>query len=233
MKVINKIKNKFARRNSDTFIKYLRENGCKIGENTHFHDVKSVFIDVNRLNFIEIGKNCNITMNVIILAHDYSYKVCRNVYGDMPQKSGVTKIGNNVFVGMNSIILMGAEIGNNVIVGAGSVVSGKIPDNCVVAGNPARVICTLDKYHEKCVKNFEENAKIHAKRILETKKRNPTINEMLFYSLLFLKQDEEREMYLHNINMTGDNKKEVIKDLMKIKNKYDGFDEFMESVREN
>ena len=64
-----------------------------------------------------------------------------------PQK--FTTIGNNVFVGMRSIILMGVEIGDNVIVGAGSVVAGKIPSNCVCAGNPAKVICTLDQHKEK------------------------------------------------------------------------------------
>ena len=49
-------------------------------------------------------------------------------------------------VGMKSIILMGSQIGNNVIIGAGAVVSGNIPDNVVVAGNPAKVVCTLDDY---------------------------------------------------------------------------------------
>lgn len=48
-----------------------------------------------------------------------------------------------------SIILPGVTIGNNVIVGAGSVVREDIPDNSVVMGNPARVVCTVDEYKEK------------------------------------------------------------------------------------
>ena len=48
------------------------------------------------------------------------------------------EIGDNVFIGMNSIILMGSHIGNNVIIGAGSVVSGNIPDNSVVGGGPSQ-----------------------------------------------------------------------------------------------
>lgn len=73
----------------------------------------------------------------------------------MPRKAGVTKVGDNVFVGMKSIILMGSQIGNNVIIGAGAVVSGNIPDNVVVAGNPAKVVCTLDDYYERQIKRLD------------------------------------------------------------------------------
>lgn len=230
-KIIKKIQYILSKRNSVTFVKFLRKNGCKIGINTHFHDPKNTFIDINRLNYIEIGDNCNITMNTIILAHDYSYKVLRNVYHDMPQKSGITSIGNNVFIGMNSIILMGSNIGNNVIIGAGAVVSGNIPDNCVVAGNPAKVICTLEEYHRKCVKNFEQNAKIHALRIMKTKNREPSIQEMLYYCVIFLKPDGERKKYLEMLNPTGDNKEQLIDDLMKIPNTYNSFSDFLKNIR--
>lgn len=51
-----------------------------------------------------------------------------------------TTIGNDVWIGMNAIIMPGATIGNGVIVGAGAVVSGKVPDYAVVAGNRAKVV---------------------------------------------------------------------------------------------
>ena len=51
-----------------------------------------------------------------------------------------TYIGNNSVIGVRSIILPGVKIGNNVIVGAGSVVTKDIPDNSIVAGNPAKII---------------------------------------------------------------------------------------------
>lgn len=41
---------------------------------------------------------------------------------------------------MNLIILKGTKIGNNVVVGAGSVVNGSFPDNCIIAGNPAKIV---------------------------------------------------------------------------------------------
>lgn len=55
-------------------------------------------------------------------------------------RGGRPHIGNNVLLGANVVIIGGIHVGNNVIVGAGSVVVKDIPDNCVVAGNPARVI---------------------------------------------------------------------------------------------
>ena len=53
------------------------------------------------------------------------------------------KIGKNCFIGCNSIILKGTVLGDGCVVGAGAVVSGKFEDNCVIAGNPARVIKRL------------------------------------------------------------------------------------------
>ena len=53
------------------------------------------------------------------------------------------EIGENVFIGCNCLILKGSKIGDNTTIGAGSVVTGNIPQNCVAAGNPAKVIKKL------------------------------------------------------------------------------------------
>ena len=53
-------------------------------------------------------------------------------------------IEKNAWIGYGTIILKGSFIGKNSIVGAGSVVTGRIPDNVIVAGNPARLIKRLD-----------------------------------------------------------------------------------------
>ena len=81
---------------------------------------------------------------VHVLAHDSS----TGIFIGKTRAANVT-IGNNVFVGAGSIILPGVHIGNRVIIGAGSIVTKDIPDNSVAAGNPARVICSLDEYLAK------------------------------------------------------------------------------------
>lgn len=53
------------------------------------------------------------------------------------------RIGKNCFIGCNSIILKGTVLGDGCVVGAGAVVCGKFEDNCVIAGNPARIIKRL------------------------------------------------------------------------------------------
>lgn len=60
----------------------------------------------------------------------------------MPSKE--IRIGKNCFLGCNSIVLKGTVLGDGCVVGAGAVVSGKFEENCVIAGNPARVIKRLD-----------------------------------------------------------------------------------------
>ena len=104
------------------------------------YSAKNTTIDETSLQHIFIGDNTQITAGVIILAHDYSYSVLGNIYGELPRQQKDTIIGKNVFIGMNSIILMGSNIGDNVIIGAGSVVTKNIPDDSVAVGNPAKVI---------------------------------------------------------------------------------------------
>lgn len=62
---------------------------------------------------------------------------------------GPIVIGCNTFIGARSLVLPNVKIGNNVIVGAGSIVTKSVPDDVVVAGVPARVICTIDEYRKK------------------------------------------------------------------------------------
>lgn len=78
---------------------------------------------------ISIGEQTWVLSQSMILAHDY----CRSLKVD-------TYIGANCIIGVRAIILPGCRIGSEVIVGAGSVVTKDVPDNCIVAGNPAKII---------------------------------------------------------------------------------------------
>ena len=89
---------------------------------------------------------------VIILTHDYSWYVLKNLPeapGRVLGAQSPVQIGNNVFIGMNAVITRGVTIGDNVIIGAGSIVTGDCEGNSVYAGNPARKIMTLEQYLEK------------------------------------------------------------------------------------
>lgn len=155
MRVIDRIKFLYKlllrgnKASSDTYMKYLRKKGVRIGDGCRFHDPATNFVDTDKPYMISIGNNVHITRGCTIVAHGYDWIVLRNLYGGNYGSAGKVTIGNNVFIGMNSTILKGAEIGNNVIIGAGSLVNSKIEDNCVVAGMPAKKIMSIEEYNEK------------------------------------------------------------------------------------
>lgn len=101
---------------------------------------------------IYIGENTCIGGNCKILDNDFHpinmedrIKLLNDVHGGdsdlIPSRK--IHIGKNCFLGCNSIILKGTVLGDGCVVGAGAVVSGRFDDNCVIAGNPAKVIKRL------------------------------------------------------------------------------------------
>lgn len=95
---------------------------------------------------ITIGSNCQLT-NCKIFTHGGG-QVVRKHHPDFDVFGRVT-IGDMVYIGTNALIMPGVTIGDNVLVAAGSVVTKSIPSGHVVAGNPAKIICTVDDYYEK------------------------------------------------------------------------------------
>lgn len=97
---------------------------------------------------VEIGDHVHVASGVQFLTHDGSVWVLTNEDPDADY-FGRIRIGNNVFIGINSTILPNVSIGDNVIVGCCSVVTRDVPSNSVVAGSPARVVSTFEGYKRK------------------------------------------------------------------------------------
>ena len=102
---------------------------------------------------ITIGNQVTITAGTRLVTHDGSLELISDDAGRRFQYRRIS-IGNNVFIGVNSIILPGVQIGDNVIVGAGSVVTKSIPAGKIVGGNPARIIGEFDAYKSKALAAF-------------------------------------------------------------------------------
>ncbi len=218
---------------SEDLVQLLRKKGIHVGKGTVFYYPNTINIDLQRPWMIEIGDYCKITKGTVILAHDYSRSVVRKYAGLIVGEAGVTKIGNNVFIGMNSILLMGAKIGNNCIVGAGSVVKGEFPDNSVIAGNPAKIICTMDEYVKKRIRNMDDEGVEYVNTFISKYGRVPQINEMGPFFSLFLKRDRN-ELLKNNIslNWSGDEESEILNSFLNSEPRYSSYTEFLKHAKE-
>lgn len=100
---------------------------------------------------ISLGDNVRITEGVSFITHDGGVSVLRNLYSEnsLDDVFGRIVVGNNVHIGINTTIMPNVKIGNNVVIGCGSIVTHDIPDNCVAAGCPARIIESLEEYKAK------------------------------------------------------------------------------------
>lgn len=97
---------------------------------------------------VSIGRDCQITSDCQFVTHG-GIDVLRGQQGwENADLFDLISVGDNVYIGMRSIILPGAVIGDDVLIGAGSVVSGNIPSGVVAAGVPCGPIKTLAQYQE-------------------------------------------------------------------------------------
>ena len=139
---MNLIKELVYRLRGEFTTEKLVSMGMTVGKN--FKRLNGVILDPGHCWLIEIGDNVTMAPRVHILCHDASTKQFLNY-----TKIGRVTIGDNVFIGAESVVLPGVTIGNHVIIGANSTVTHDIPDNSVAVGSPARVICSLDEYLTK------------------------------------------------------------------------------------
>lgn len=115
----------------------------EIGKN-FFANYNCTIIDVAK---VKIGNNCQFAPNVSIYTAGHPiHPVSRN---SLYEYGISVTIGDNVWIGGNTVILPGVHIGSNTVIGAGSVVTKDIPDWVVAAGNPCRVVKQITEEDKK------------------------------------------------------------------------------------
>lgn len=125
---------KFLMSDGPLYLKAKNNSRILIGDNCYFNHNCSI----TSLDKITIGNNCMFGNNVIIVDHNHLIKA-DNIAGDEFEKAEV-KIGNNVWIGANTVILQGVEIGENSVVAAGAVVTENIGSKEIWGGVPAKKI---------------------------------------------------------------------------------------------
>ena len=120
----------------------LIKRGMKVGKN--FIRQQGCFLDPTHCFLITIGSNVTMSIRVTVMAHDASTKGTLGY-----TKIGQVHIGDHVFIGANATILPGVTIGDHAVIGAGSIVAHDVSARTVVAGVPAKEICSVDEYAKR------------------------------------------------------------------------------------
>ena len=218
---------------SRSFIKFLRKRGVSVGEDTVFFSPHTNIIDVTRPYLLKIGNSCKITAGVVILTHDYSYSVLRIAKGYVLNECGETVIGDNVFIGINSIILPNVRIGNNTVIGSGSVVTNDLPDGVVAAGNPCKIICSLDEFLNKRLDALEQGAIRNVRAFRARYGRNPRPRDLgSFFPLYFPSNEALLRKSNIKLDWSGDSEEAVIQSFLNHPELqvYGSFSDFLDSV---
>ena len=190
-----------------------------------------ITIDNNWPFLLHIGNNTHLTNNVTILCHDFSWSVVKGNDGTLMGGVKPVYIGDNVFIGNGAIILMGSRIEDNTIVAAGSVCTGQYPPNSVIAGTPAKVICTLDEYK----KNRQARQLLEVTDIVRCYRkcynRNPPKELIAAYSYLFEPRQEPFDTALINRLKLKGNYEKSKEAFMNSKPIFMSYEDLLESIK--
>ena len=160
-RLIQKLKLRYG--SQDTAINTLRAMGVRIGERCRIYTTSFG----SEPWLIRIGDHVCISNDVTFVNHDLNWPF-QDKYESLTC-FGPIEVRDNCQIGVRATILPHVTIGPNSIVGACSVVTKDVPPNTVVAGNPARFICTLEEYEQKCLARHIDipNDPAAARRALE------------------------------------------------------------------
>ena len=214
---------------SETYIKYLRKIGMRIGEDTYLYAPRRILIDETRPFLIEIGNHVKIGQGVQILTHGYEWSVLKKMYGDVMGSAGKVTIKDNVFIGVNVTILKGVTIGENVIIGANAVINKDIPDNSVVAGNPARVLMSVEEFYKKRLEEQVKEAKEVVREYRKVYKKEVTEDILEDFCFLFNAEEPLPDSWNEKMKLQG-NYEESKQKWKTIPKKYSSMQAFLEEI---
>ena len=117
-----------------------KESIIEIGDNCFINNNANIVSDGKK---IIIKNNCLIGLNLQIIDSDFHELNPNRRFGGVDIARKNVTINENVFIGNNVTILKGVNVGKNSVIGNGSVVTKSVPDNSIVAGNPAKIIKSL------------------------------------------------------------------------------------------
>lgn len=218
----------FSKRNSNSYLNWLRKQGVKIGEGCQVKNPRRISIDVTRPSLLEIGSHVFLHEKMSILTHDWTGWCFIPLYGEFIPAHKRTKIGNNVWFGEGVKVLSGVEIGDNCIIGAYAVVTKNIPSNSVAVGIPCRVICSLEEFYLKRKRSYITEAEDYAKSIYERFGRMPVEKDFHDDYPIFV-DGHNFDKYDYPYNIIFDDKTfEHWK--QNHKSKYNGFADFIKHV---
>lgn len=218
---------------SETYIKYLKKIGIKIGVETKIYSPRNIIIDEQKPWLIDIGNNVQITDGVRILTHGYDWSTIKVKTGKVLGSSGKIRIGNNVFIGVNTTILKGVTIGDNIIIGANSLVNKNCIEEGVYAGNPARYIMSLDEYTKKRESKQLEEAYELITEYYKRFKKWPDKNVLREFFWLFEEKENVQSNSVFNEVMELEGNGNLSYSVYdRYERKFKNFEEFMLYVKE-
>lgn len=135
---------------------YARRLGVKIGEHCYISTRRFP----TEAYLITIGNYVRIAPNTMFFTHGGLWSVRKKYNDETLDYFGKIIIGDYTYIGEGCMIMPGVTIGSNVIIGAGSVVTKSIPDNCMVAGNPIRVIGNTEEFYNRIRRKDVKTANI-------------------------------------------------------------------------